>query len=170
MSPVTQKIQELLLDDSLKHSSAKEAMTNVLKEIEALTTNNVKLNDENKRVMARLNSCFLETEKLTKENELLKAAEKEVARREATVRASETRQLRDTMALEYEQLRVADGKETLTLLLRNRVVSNQVLSSVPVVLPATLPPTPDQYGNMQYGDASRVENVETATKTDTEDK
>ncbi len=169
MSDVANRIKELLLDDSLKHSLAKEAMANILKENADLTEDND--GHESHRITLDLKIKKLEDEKRALQGAVIKwtDAEKSIKAREVAVTKKETDQMRAEMALSYEQLRVGDGKEVLRLLLRNRVVNETILSDKPMMNPGQLPHT-DQWGNANPGMVPFAETHTTSKETKTEEE
>lgn len=169
MSKLTTQLEELLSNEALNHSLSKEALERMLNEITALTA---KLDTAQKMLTRAECREDQHSKDLKKQARLLQQWEErysELAEREKAVENRELIHMRSTMALDYEKVRVADHKETLQLLLRNRVVSEQILSTGPTVLPG-IPGSQDQYGNQLPGSPSVTVTEDTKSEINREEK
>lgn len=168
MSELTSQIQELIQQDALQHSMSKEALKRMLDEINDLTEQNKRLSNRNKNLEEeRIRGGDRNTELNDK---IIEWQKRELAliSREQVVAQKEFDHEVGKIKLEYEKARVDDHKVMMSLLLRNRVVNQQILSSDGKVVPGT-PGYNDQWGNPQPGYPGGIQQVETKSNIQSED-
>lgn len=170
MSKLTSQIEELLTQDALSHSLSKDALERMLMEIKEKTVKIQDLGKYAESLERDVKNYKAIKYDLNGKIDAYKKREEDVSRREKAVKREENANMRNELSLDYEQKRVEDHKEMMALVLRNRVVNEQVLTNVPVVVPGSPPPTTDQYGNQQHGSMPTVETHPSEVTTQTEEK
>lgn len=167
MSTIQKQIETLLQDEALSHSLSTEALERMLRELDTLKKQVERLTEQcNKDKIYKKEQ---EGIRVTLHNSLedYRTQESNLANRESAVKHMEHTQLRDTMALEYEQIRVGDHKEVLSLILRNASINKTITGMVPVPVDGMAAST-DQYGNHNPGFPGSVENAVVSSNSNEE--
>ena len=146
MSSITDEIEELLSKRALDHSMTKESLQKMLDEINELTNSNRSLNVKADDLMERNAELANDNAKLREEIVFWTKKEDLLTKKEAVLKDREMTYELWAKEVEHQQIRVADHKEILSLLLRNQTISQSILSHGQIPL-AGSPGFTDQFGS-----------------------
>ena len=169
MSSITDEIEELLAKRALDHSMTKESLQKMLDEINELTNSNKALNAKVDDLVERNAELANKNDSLISKNSAWCDKEDLLTKKEAVLKNKEMEHALREKEVEHQQIRVADHKEILSLLLRNQTISQSILSHGQIPLAGT-PGFTDQYGSTYPPVPGTTAAVTTSTTTEQESK